>query len=136
MPTMKFTNPLRALDLTALDVRKIDVQKMTADVRGAAEDIVRRLPLEQARKTVAPAAKVARDAAYVAVGVGVIATQRVNARRYEMRERFNGVQQRINEAAPRVIDEAQATAQRVIDEATARVRTLVERRKDVTATAE
>ena len=135
MPAIKFTNPLRALDLTAFDVRKLNVQKVTADVRGAADNIVRRLPVEQARKTVAPAAKVARDAAYVAVGVGVIATQRVNARRYDLRERFSGVQQRINDAAPRVRDEAQATAQRVIDEATAKVRALVERRKDSTTSA-
>ncbi|MFM7082069.1 MAG: hypothetical protein ACKOYI_08970, partial [Actinomycetota bacterium] len=85
MPAIKFTNPLRTLDLTAFDVRKLNVQKVTADVRGAADNIVRRLPVEQARKTVAPAVKVARDAAYVAVGVGVIATQRVNARRYDLR---------------------------------------------------
>ena len=96
MPALKFTNPLKSLDLTAVDARKI----------------------------IAPAAKVARDAAYVAVGIGVIATQRVSARRYD-------VQQRISDLAPRVRDEAQATAQRVIDEATDKVRNLVERRKNV-----
>lgn len=101
MPSVKFNNPLRSLDLTAVDVRKV----------------------------VTPAAKIARDAAYVAVGVGVIATQRVNARRYDLRQRINGVQERLNEAAPRVRDEAQATAQRVIDEATSKIRSLVERRK-------
>jgi hypothetical protein len=105
MPSLKLNNPLRSLDLTAVDVRKV----------------------------VTPAAKIARDAAYVAVGVGVIATQQVNARRYDLRQRFNTVQQRFNETAPRVRDEAQATAQRVIDEATSKVRSLVERRKNAAA---
>jgi len=107
MPSLTFNNPLKSLDLTALDVRKVDV-----------------------RKAVTPAAKLARDAAYVAVGVGVIATQRLNARRYDIRQRVEGVQQRINDVAPRVRDEAQATAQRVIDEASAKVRSLVDRRKN------
>lgn len=133
MPAIKFTNPLNALDLTAFDVRKLDVRKMTAEVRDRAEDvtqdIARRLPVEQTRKAVAPVAKVARDAAYVAVGVGVIATQRINARSFDLRKRINGVQERINEAAPRVRDEAQATAERVFNEASHKVRNLVERRK-------
>jgi len=133
MPALKINNPLKSLDLTAFDVRKLDVRKISTDVRDRAEDItqdiVRRLPVEQARKAVTPAAKVARDAAYVAVGIGVIATQRVNAGRYDLRERVEGVQQRINEIAPKVRDEAQATAQRVIDEASEKVRALVERRK-------
>ncbi|MGA1418764.1 MAG: hypothetical protein ACO32O_01530 [Ilumatobacteraceae bacterium] len=138
MPALKINNPLKSLDLTSfdvrkLDVRKLDVRKITTEVRDRAEDvtqdIVRRLPVEQARKAVAPAAKVARDAAYVAVGIGVIATQRVNAGRYDLRERVEGVQQRISEIAPKVRDEAQATAQRVIDEASEKVRALVERRK-------
>ena len=106
MPSFTINNPLKSLDLTALDVRKVDV-----------------------RKAITPAAKLARDAAYVAVGVGVIATQRINARRYDIRQRVAGVQQRINDAAPRVRDEAQATAQRVIDEASSKVRTLIDRRK-------
>ena len=135
MPALKFSNPLKSLDLTAFDVRKLDVRKLSTDARDRAEDItqdiVRRLPVEQARKAVAPAAKVARDAAYVAVGFGVIATQRVNARRYDLRERVEGVQQRISEVAPKVRDEAQAAAQRVIDEASQKVRELVERRKHV-----
>ncbi|MGA1332092.1 MAG: hypothetical protein ACO31D_02930 [Ilumatobacteraceae bacterium] len=138
MPALKINNPLKSLDLTSfdvrkLDVRKLDVRKITTEVRDRAEDvtqdIVRRLPVEQARKAVTPAAKVARDAAYVAVGIGVIATQRVNAGRYDLRERVEGVQQRISEIAPKVRDEAQATAQRVIDEASEKVRALVERRK-------
>ncbi|NBP17936.1 MAG: hypothetical protein EBU98_04690, partial [Actinobacteria bacterium] len=62
MPTMQFTNPLRSLDLTKFDVRSFDPRKIT-------------LPNVDLRKTVAPAAKIARDAAYVAVGLGVIATQ-------------------------------------------------------------
>lgn len=135
MPAITFNNPLRALDLTALDVRKLNVREMTAEVRGNAEKLVRRLPVDQARKAVAPAAKVARDAAYVAVGVGVIATQRVNAGRYDLRQRATSVQQRINELAPHVRDEAQATAQRVIDEATAKLRALVERRKNTAPAA-
>ncbi|MEY4400579.1 MAG: hypothetical protein RL072_444 [Actinomycetota bacterium] len=138
MPALKISNPLKSLDLTAFDVRKLDVRKLSTDVRDRAEDItqdiVRHLPIEQARKAVAPAAKIARDAAYVAVGFGVIATQRVNARRYDLRERVEGVQQRISEVAPRVRDEAQATAQRVIDEASQKVRELVERRKHVANT--
>jgi hypothetical protein len=133
MPALKINNPLKSLDLTSFDVRKLDVRKITTEVRDRAEDvtqdIVRRLPVEQARKAVTPAAKVARDAAYVAVGIGVIATQRVNAGRYDLRERVEGVQQRISEIAPKVRDEAQATAQRVIDEASEKVRALVERRK-------
>lgn len=149
MPTMKFTNPLRNLDLTALDLRKINLPKIdlpkialpnvdlakldprNANVRETAErvgnDIARRLPVEQTRKAVAPAAKVARDAAYVAVGVGVIAAQRVNARRYDVRERVAGVKQRLDDTMPRVRDEAQATAQRVIDEATTKVRSFMKR---------
>ena len=149
MPAIKFTNPLRALDLTALDLRKINLPKIdlpkiampnvdfakldprNTNVRETVErvgnDIARRLPVEQARKAVAPAAKVARDAAYVAVGVGVIAAQRVNARRYDMRERAAGVKQRLDDTMPRVRDEAQATAQRVIDEATAKVRGFMQR---------
>lgn len=133
MPALKINNPLKSLDLTAFDVRKLDVRKVTTEVRERAEDItqdiVRRLPVDQARKAVTPAAKVARDAAYVAVGIGVIATQRVNAGRYDLRERVEGMQQRISELAPKVRDEAQATAQRVIDEASEKVRTLVDRRK-------
>jgi hypothetical protein len=108
MPTMQITNPLRKLDLTKFDVRK----------------------------TVAPAAKVARDAAYVAVGLGVIATQRATARRYD-------IEQRVKEVAPRVRDEAKATAERVMreandavtkvrGEATQRVRNIVDRRKTTT----
>ena len=88
------------------------------------------------RKTVAPAAKVARDAAYVAVGLGVIATQRATARRYD-------IEQRVKEVAPRVRDEAKATAERVMreandavtkvrGEATQRVRNIVDRRKTTT----
>ena len=133
MPRISFSNPLKALDLTAFDVRKINVREIGDDVRSTAEGLVRRLPVEQARKTVAPVAKVARDAAYVAVGVGVIATQRVNAGRYDLRQRVNGVQQRITEVAPRVRDEAQATAERVISEASEKVRALVDRRKNATA---
>ncbi|MEY2765586.1 MAG: hypothetical protein RLZ40_766 [Actinomycetota bacterium] len=135
MPSISFSNPLKALDLTAFDVRKINVREIGDDVRSTAEGLVRRLPVEQARKTVAPVAKVARDAAYVAVGVGVIATQRVNAGRYDLRQRVNGVQQRITEVAPRVRDEAQATAERVISEASEKVRALVDRRKNATAAA-
>lgn len=103
MPKLQLTNPLKSLDLTNVDLRK----------------------------NLAPAAKVARDAAYVAVGVGVIAAQRVSARRYDVQQRVNTLQARINELAPRVRDEAQATAQRVIDEATSKVRSVVERRKNV-----
>lgn len=103
MPKLQLTNPLKSLDLTNVDLRK----------------------------NLAPAAKVARDAAYVAVGVGVIAAQRVSARRYDVQQRVNTLQERINELAPRVRDEAQATAQRVIDEATSKVRSVVERRKNV-----
>lgn len=135
MPSISFSNPLKALDLTSFDVRKINVREIGDDVRSTAEGLVRRLPVEQARKTVAPVAKVARDAAYVAVGVGVIATQRVNAGRYDLRQRVNGVQQRITEVAPRVRDEAQATAERVISEASEKVRALVDRRKNATAAA-
>jgi hypothetical protein len=113
MPSFTINNPLKSLDLTALDVRKVDV-----------------------RKAITPAAKLARDAAYVAVGVGVIATQRINARRYDIRQRVAGVQQRINDAAPRVRDEAQATAQRVIDEASSKVRTLIDRRKHTESNAD
>lgn len=135
MPSISFSNPLKSLDLTALDVRKINVREIGDDVRNTAETIVRRLPVEQARKAVAPAAKVARDAAYVAVGVGVIATQRVNAGRYDLRQRVNTVQQRISDVAPRVRDEAQATAERVINEASEKVRALVDRRKNATTAA-
>jgi len=139
MPALKLNNPLTSLDLTAFDLRKLDVRKVTTDARTRAEDItqdiVRRLPVDQARKVVTPAAKVARDAAYVAVGIGVIATQRVNAGRYDLRERVEGVQQRISEIAPKVRDEAQATAQRVIDEASEKVRALVERRKNAASDA-
>ena len=135
MPNISFSNPLKSLDLTAFDVRKINVREIGDDVRNSAETIVRRLPVEQARKAVAPAAKVARDAAYIAVGVGVIATQRVNAGRYDLRQRVNGVQQRISDAAPRVRDEAQATAERVINEASEKVRALVDRRKNTTTVA-
>lgn len=135
MPSISFSNPLKSLDLTALDVRKINVREIGDDVRNTAETIVRRLPVDQARKAVAPAAKVARDAAYVAVGVGVIATQRVNAGRYDLRQRFNTVQQRISDVAPRVRDEAQATAERVINEASEKVRALVDRRKNATTAA-
>jgi gas vesicle protein len=95
------------------------------------------LPTVDVRKTVAPAAKVARDAAYVAVGLGVIATQKATARRYD-------IEQRVKEVAPRVRDEAKATAERVMreandtvvrvrDEATQRVRNVVDRRKAATA---
>ncbi|MFM7047546.1 MAG: hypothetical protein ACKOXX_06575 [Actinomycetota bacterium] len=108
MPSIKINNPLQSLDLTSVDVRKT-----------AAE----------LRKVVSPVAKIARDAAYVSVGVGVIATQRVNARRYDARQRISEVQQRISDVAPRVRDEAKATAERVIDEASEKVRGLVERRK-------
>ncbi|NCX17359.1 MAG: hypothetical protein EBX15_01200, partial [Acidimicrobiia bacterium] len=73
-------------------MRKFDPRKMT-------------LPTVDVRKTVAPAAKVARDAAYVAVGLGVIATQKATARRYD-------IEQRVKEVAPRVRDEAKATAER------------------------
>lgn len=135
MPNISFSNPLKSLDLTAFDVRKINVREIGDDVRNTAETIVRRLPVEQARKAVAPAAKVARDAAYIAVGVGVIATQRVNAGRYDLRQRVNGVQQRISDVAPRVRDEAQATAERVINEASEKVRALVDRRKNTTTVA-
>jgi hypothetical protein len=135
MPSISFSNPLKSLDLTALDVRKINVREIGDDVRNTAETIVRRLPVEQARKAVAPAAKVARDAAYVAVGVGVIATQRVNAGRYDLRQRVNTVQQRISDVAPRVRDEAQATAERVINEASEKVRALVDRRKNASTAA-
>jgi hypothetical protein len=107
MPKIQFTNPLSSLDLTSVDLRK----------------------------QLAPAAKVARDAAYVAVGVGVIAAQRVNARRYDLQQRANKLQERVNDVVPRVRDEAQATAQRVIDEATSKVRTVVERRKNVATAA-
>jgi hypothetical protein len=109
MPKLQFTNPLTSLDLTRVDLRK----------------------------NLAPAAKVARDAAYVAVGVGVIAAQRVSARRYDIQQRISTLQGRVNDVVPRVRDEAQATAQRVIDEATSRVRSVVERRKNVaTATGD
>lgn len=135
MPSISFSNPLKSLDLTALDVRKINVREIGDNVRNTAETIVRRLPVEQARKAVAPAAKVARDAAYVAVGVGVIATQRVNAGRYDLRQRVNTVQQRISDVAPRVRDEAQATAERVINEASEKVRALVDRRKNASTAA-
>lgn len=135
MPSISFSNPLKSLDLTALDVRKINVREIGDDVRNTAETIVRRLPVEQARKAVAPAAKIARDAAYVAVGVGVIATQRVNAGRYDLRQRVNTVQQRISDVAPRVRDEAQATAERVINEASEKVRALVDRRKNASTAA-
>jgi hypothetical protein len=125
MPSIQFTNPLRSLDLTKFDVRKFDPRKMT-------------LPTVDVRKTVAPAAKVARDAAYVAVGLGVIATQKATARRYD-------IEQRVKDVAPRVRDEAKATAERVLreandtvvrvrDEATQRVRKVVDRRKAATAT--
>jgi hypothetical protein len=107
MPKIQFTNPLSSLDLTSVDLRK----------------------------QLAPAAKVARDAAYVAVGVGVIAAQRVNARRYDLQQRANKLQERVNDVVPRVRDEAQATAQRVIDEATSKVRSVVERRKTVATAA-
>lgn len=107
MPKLQFTNPLSSLDLTSVDLRK----------------------------QLAPAAKVARDAAYVAVGVGVIAAQRVNARRYDLQQRANKLQERVNDVVPRVRDEAQATAQRVIDEATSKVRSVVERRKNVATAA-
>ena len=109
MPKLQFTNPLTSLDLTRVDLRK----------------------------NLAPAAKVARDAAYVAVGVGVIAAQRVSARRYDIQKRISTLQGRVNDVVPRVRDEAQATAQRVIDEATSKVRSVVERRKNVaTATGD
>ena len=109
MPKLQFTNPLTSLDLTRVDLRK----------------------------NLAPAAKVARDAAYVAVGVGVIAAQRVSARRYDVQQRIATLQGRVNDVVPRVRDEAQATAQRVIDEATSKVRSVVERRKNVaTATGD
>ncbi|GDX14532.1 hypothetical protein LBMAG03_06310 [Actinomycetes bacterium] len=109
MPKLQFTNPLTSLDLTRVDLRK----------------------------NLAPAAKVARDAAYVAVGVGVIAAQRVSARRYDIQQRISTLQGRVNDVVPRVRDEAQATAQRVIDEATSKVRSVVERRKNVaTATGD
>ena len=107
MPKLQFTNPLSSLDLTSVDLRK----------------------------QLTPAAKVARDAAYVAVGVGVIAAQRVNARRYDLQQRANKLQERVNDVVPRVRDEAQATAQRVIDEATSKVRSVVERRKNVATAA-
>lgn len=107
MPKIQFTNPLSSLDLTSVDLRK----------------------------QLAPAAKVARDAAYVAVGVGVIAAQRVNARRYDLQQRANKLQERVNDVVPRVRDEAQATAQRVFDEATSKVRSVVERRKNVATAA-
>jgi len=107
MPKIQFTNPLSSLDLTSVDLRK----------------------------QLAPAAKVARDAAYVAVGVGVIAAQRVNARRYDLQQRANKLQERVNDVVPRVRDEAQAMAQRVIDEATSKVRSVVERRKNVATAA-
>ncbi|NDG77482.1 MAG: hypothetical protein EBX51_06660, partial [Acidimicrobiia bacterium] len=97
MPTMRFTNPLRSLDLTKFDVRSFDPRKIT-------------LPNVDLRKTVAPAAKIARDAAYVAVGLGVIATQKASARRYDL-------EQRVKDLAPRVRDEAKATAERVLREA-------------------
>lgn len=109
MPKLQFTNPLTSLDLTRVDLRK----------------------------NLAPAAKVARDAAYVAVGVSVIAAQRVSARRYDIQQRISTLQGRVNDVVPRVRDEAQATAQRVIDEATSKVRSVVERRKNVaTATGD
>lgn len=107
MPKLQFTNPLTSLDLTRVDLRK----------------------------NLAPAAKVARDAAYVAVGVGVIAAQRVSARRYDIQQRISTLQGRVNDVMPRVRDEAQATAQRVIDEATSKVRSVVERRKNVATAA-
>jgi hypothetical protein len=116
-----------------LDLRNNEVREA---VERLGNDIARRLPVEQARKVVAPAAKVARDAAYVAVGVGVIAAQRVNARRYDARERLAGVKQRLDDTMPRVRDEAQATAQRVIDEATAKVRGFMQRGDAETGTSE
>lgn len=126
MPTMQFTNPLRALDLTAFDVRKFDPRKI---IRANNE----------LRKTMAPVAKVARDVAYVTVGLGVIATQKATARRYDL-------EQRVKAVAPRVRDEAKATAERVLretndtvtrvrDEATQRVRNVVNRRKATTPAA-
>ena len=128
MPSIQFTNPLRSLDLTMFDVRKFDPRKMTLPNIDLQIDV---------RKTMAPAAKVARDAAYVAVGLGVIATQKVSARRYD-------IEQRVKEVAPRVRDEAKATAERVLrqandtvvrvrDEATQRVRKVVDRRKAASA---
>jgi hypothetical protein len=101
MPSITFNNPLKSLDLTKVDLRNV----------------------------VTPATKIARDAAYVAVGIGVIATQRINARRYDLRQRIGSLQERINEAAPRIRDEAQTTAQRFIDDARKNVRSVVERRK-------
>jgi len=96
---------------------------------GSAFGVYSRLDLHRA-------AKVARDAAYVAVGLGVIATQRATARRYD-------IEQRVKEVAPRVRDEAKATAERVMreandavtkvrGEATQRVRNIVDRRKATT----
>ncbi len=111
MPAFNFRNPLASLDLSTFDVRK-----MATPVA----------------KAVAPAAKVARDAAYVAVGVGVIATQRVSARRYDAQQQFKTVLARVTEAAPRVRDEAQATAERVISEATDKVRSVITRRTNAT----
>lgn len=108
MPKLQLNNPLTSLDLTSVDLRK----------------------------NLAPVAKVARDAAYVAVGVGVIAAQRVSARRYDVQQRVNKLQERVNDMVPRVRDEAQATAQRVIDEATSKVRSVVERRKNVAAASD
>lgn len=105
MPSFTFSNPLKSLDLTRVDLRN----------------------------AVTPVAKIARDAAYVAVGVGVIATQRVNARRYDVRQRVTTIQKRISETAPRVRDEAQVSAQRFIDDTTSRVRSIVERRKHTAA---
>lgn len=108
MPKLQLNNPLTSLDLTSVDLRK----------------------------NLAPVAKVARDAAYVAVGVGVIAAQRVSARRYDVQQRVNKLQERVNDMVPRVRDEAQSTAQRVIDEATSKVRSVVERRKNVAAASD
>lgn len=110
MPAFKFTNPFSSLDLSTIDLRKIDL-----------------------RKAAAPATKIARDVAYVAVGVGVIATQRVTARRYDAAQRLNTLQTRVTEAMPRVRDEAQATAERFFNEASDKVRGLIERRKNVAA---
>lgn len=115
MPAFKISNPLKSLDLTSLDLRQINLRQLN----------LRQLNLGGA---VAPAAKVLRDSAFVVVGVGVIAAQRVNARRYDL-------QQRLNDVLPGVRNEAQATAQRVFDEAGAKVRSVLARRKNI-ATSE
>ena len=106
MPAFKISNPLKALDLTSLDLRQLNLRQL--NLGGA----------------VAPTAKILRDSAYVVVGVGVIAAQRVNARRYDL-------QQRLNDVLPGVRNEAQATAQRVFDEAGDKVRSVLERRKNI-----